>query len=118
MERLEKEQTELQMDNEAVVPSLQSQTMGGEEVNEGKGDNNDVGDVKVPKGDTCCYPCCMFSMIPGGGLQLDECQGSDGKTKKLHHTCNMAWLESKGVTDAELRNLSWRVICFSTSATS
>jgi ribosomal protein L32 len=32
-------------------------------------------------------------------------QGSCGKTKKFHHVCNAAWLESKSVTDSELWKL-------------
>ena len=47
-----------------------------QDVNDNEGDNNDVGVVDVPEGDTCCYPGSLFFMIPGGGPPLDECQGS------------------------------------------
>jgi hypothetical protein len=32
-------------------------------------------------------------------------QVSCGQTTKFHHVCNVAWLESKGVTGVELRKL-------------
>ncbi len=35
--------------------------------------------------DGCCYPECLFSFLPGGGRNLDTCQGDCNKMKRFHH---------------------------------
>ena len=37
--------------------------------------------------------------------------GSCGKVKKFHQSCNVSWLESKSMTDAELRKVCIDCVC-------
>ena len=53
----------------------------------------------------------LFSLILGGWPQLDECQGSCGKTQKLPYACKVAWHESKVVTDVVPRKLCIDYVC-------
>ena len=65
--------------------------------------SDDTGDHESFDG--CCYPDCLFSSLPSGGPNLDTCQGDCNKMKRFHHTCNIAWFESQGRTNEELRKL-------------
>ena len=111
MARLEKEQAEFHTDKESFVPLLSPLETDEQDVNDSKGDNNDIEDVEVMEGARCCYPGCLFSMISVSGMQIDECHGSFEKVIKFHHRCNMSWLESKGVTDAEFKKLCIDCVC-------
>jgi hypothetical protein len=95
MAKLEKEQAELQTDKDSSEPLLPQLETDEQHVNDNEGDENKVEIVEVPEENTCCYPDCLFSMIPGGGPQLDDCQGPCRKGMKFHHSCNIFSLEAK-----------------------
>ena len=106
----------LEMENEEILMRMKKIDQEKESNESGKEDDNlkmpakstetNIDNTQDSEGTTlkCCYPDCLFAFSPGGGPNLDDCQGKCGKKKAFHHACNVSWLESRGV-DADLRKL-------------